>query len=856
MKKSGWSNKTKSLRKVGKVMHEFKEGELHVGKSDKIVKNPKQAIAIALSEAGLSKKATGGGVGEIEYKIGDIFEGNPNANYEESWQLFKPLKSYVINNKTNKIVSIHKTPYEAIEKRNSLDSNFKVHYEVKPKEYYNKMKTGGGVDGWENLSNVKPNNIEISETSAFGNPDKLILKYDGKQIAKFYYNMRGYNSDFSLKNSEGLYYGFGGDKPKSKQVSEFKKALKEGFTFIKGSKYKNGGGIDEEGIDLFEDYENIPENVQNILDKYEDGFMDGDYQKLEKAHKELEKIGYTFEYGLDGGAYDLRPIGTKGKSEVEEYKNGGGVGSEVYIEFLNKDKGYKKDVKNFKSYEEAVKWGRNNFDNFNSDMIHYKMANGGGLGESENNFQQINGNNYFTYNFENKGNRWTVLIAWGKYNHVNVTKKTNNPFGNKLGNEFDTIGEAVDNYKDVNIKSNILFAASMAKEYGYEPKYSEGGSIEMEEIDINELDMPIIRSQFEEEEFEFGNGGGIYSRTMKTPNGNIMGKVQYNDFWKTYQVVIDGVVYEEFKTKEEAIENLKNAGFDKMALGGKVGEEINRIKKHVVKVEKIKDSANSSAIKIYFDDDSISVIQPASNIYKRVYDISKYSDSQAKDITRLYENHTHFTTLWDIFEPMTTKNNKMALGGGVEDQSFDYMMLDRLRSDNDYYLGYGNRSERNLWAGNVNDQIDEMKRIWNKLKVKPEWLSLEDILEYERKMKNNYANGGGIPNNYLGKSADEVWSDWTETQRMHFLLDHQIFELHPSKVMISFKELPPKVRVELIQHISEGQYAEGGGIDLNDWNMPVIRTQFEDEEYEYAEGGEVTANEKMKSLKNYPKLKF
>lgn len=107
-----------------------------------------------------------------------------------------------------------------------------------------RLETGGGFDGWENLSNVKPNNIEISETSAFGNPDKLILKYNGKQIAKFYYNMRGYNSDFSLKNSEGLYYGFGGDKPKSKQVSEFKKALKEGFTFIKGSKYKNGGGID------------------------------------------------------------------------------------------------------------------------------------------------------------------------------------------------------------------------------------------------------------------------------------------------------------------------------------------------------------------------------------------------------------------------------------------------------------------------------------------------------------------------------------------------------------------------------------------------------------------------------------
>ena len=44
-------------------MHEFKEGTLHSGKSDKIVKNPKQAIAIALSEAGLSKKEHGGGMG-------------------------------------------------------------------------------------------------------------------------------------------------------------------------------------------------------------------------------------------------------------------------------------------------------------------------------------------------------------------------------------------------------------------------------------------------------------------------------------------------------------------------------------------------------------------------------------------------------------------------------------------------------------------------------------------------------------------------------------------------------------------------------------------------------------------------
>ena len=42
--------------KVKKVMKEYKAGTLHSGKGGPVVKKRKQAIAIALSEAGMAKK--------------------------------------------------------------------------------------------------------------------------------------------------------------------------------------------------------------------------------------------------------------------------------------------------------------------------------------------------------------------------------------------------------------------------------------------------------------------------------------------------------------------------------------------------------------------------------------------------------------------------------------------------------------------------------------------------------------------------------------------------------------------------------------------------------------------------------
>jgi hypothetical protein len=54
--------------KIAKVMREYKEGKLHSGsKKGPVVKNPKQAMAIALSEARAAKKAKGGEIFSDEY---------------------------------------------------------------------------------------------------------------------------------------------------------------------------------------------------------------------------------------------------------------------------------------------------------------------------------------------------------------------------------------------------------------------------------------------------------------------------------------------------------------------------------------------------------------------------------------------------------------------------------------------------------------------------------------------------------------------------------------------------------------------------------------------------------------------
>ena len=72
------------------------------------------------------------------------------------------------------------------------------------------------------------------------------------------------------------------------------------------------------------------------------------------------------------------------------------------------------------------------------------------------------------------------------------------------------------------------------------------------------------------------------------------------------------------------------------------------------------------------------------------------------------------------------------------DYSGDYVLLDRLRADCDYFLGAGGRSEKHLWAGNVHAQIKKMRELYDALPEKPEWLTTEAIDRYAAQMAAPY----------------------------------------------------------------------------------------------------------------------
>lgn len=75
-----------------------------------------------------------------------------------------------------------------------------------------------------------------------------------------------------------------------------------------------------------------------------------------------------------------------------------------------------------------------------------------------------------------------------------------------------------------------------------------------------------------------------------------------------------------------------------------------------------------------------------------------------------------------------------------KDDSFRYMMLSRMQSDCKYYLGHGNRNEKDLWAKDPATHIAIMKELYDSLPEEPQWLTREELAGYEEEMVTSSVN--------------------------------------------------------------------------------------------------------------------
>lgn len=61
----------------------------------------------------------------------------------------------------------------------------------------------------------------------------------------------------------------------------------------------------KEEKDLLDDFESLPQELQDLLNSTEEGM---DYPQLAELLKKTEALGYTFEYGLDAVPHSLKKL--------------------------------------------------------------------------------------------------------------------------------------------------------------------------------------------------------------------------------------------------------------------------------------------------------------------------------------------------------------------------------------------------------------------------------------------------------------------------------------------------------------------------------------------------------------------
>lgn len=113
---------------------------------------------------------------------------------------------------------------------------------------------------------------------------------------------------------------------------------------------------------------------------------------------------------------------------------------------------------------------------------------------------------------------------------------------------------------------------------------------------------------------------------------------------------------------------------------------------------------------------------------QRLKDLDLLNDDESNLQSAIQSYRNHYIQEFESYTKKEENNTNL---------EYNYMLLDRLKQDCEYFLGNGNGNADTLWAKDIDEQIAKMKELYNSFTddQKPEWITMEDIDNYEKKMK-------------------------------------------------------------------------------------------------------------------------
>lgn len=160
----------------------------------------------------------------------------------------------------------------------------------------------------------------------------------------------------------------------------------------------------------------------------------------------------------------------------------------------------------------------------------------------------------------------------------------------------------------------------------------------------------------------------------------------------------------------------------------------------------------------------------------------KLIDKEHKDIDKRIEDNINYAIRKNLEGKIFVSdfNNEDFENENIKnhDESFRYMLLDRMKTDCDYYLGNGNKNKEKLWSGDETQQIKNMISLFRSFGVKgqPEWLPVEELNNYSRQL--------------TGKNIDEIMKETVNEKEEKAFLDESA-SMVMANIMLKNKKIEP-----------------------------------------------------------------